>query len=361
VPNPPHPQDPHLATLAVEAGRPPRVPDAPLNSPIVPASSFVAGGELEYARETGPTVAAFESALGTLEGGHAIGFSSGMAAANAIMDLLEPGAVVVTTHATYTGVAVRLRELAAKGQITLVHHEATDTEALAKSCASGGLLWLESPTNPMLEVPDIPTLVPAAHERGSRVVVDNTFATPVLQRPLLDGVDFVLHSVTKALSGHSDLLMGAVVVENATDAERLQGRRIFMGAVPSAFDAYLALRGMRTLTLRIEQAQRSAEVLAERLREHPVVSRVHYPNFGSIISLELNGEADMATRVCEATQIWVHATSLGGVESLLERRRRWPHENPRVPEDLIRLSVGIEYVEDLWTDLAAALDAAAAS
>lgn len=342
------------------AGRPPRVPDAPLNSPIVPASSFVAGGELEYARETGPTIAAFETALGALEGGHAIGFASGMAAANAIMDLVEPGAVVVTTHATYTGVAVRLRELDAKGQITLVHHEATDTAALAASCARGGLLWLESPTNPMLEVPDIPALVPAAHERGSRVVVDNTFATPVFQRPLLDGVDFVLHSVTKALSGHSDLLMGAVVVDNPTDAERLQSRRIYMGAVPSAFDAYLALRGMRTVTLRMERSQQSARVLVERLREHPTVSRVHYPGFGSIISVEVNGDADLATRICQATRIWVHATSLGGVESLLERRRRWPHENPRVPEDLLRLSVGIEYVEDLWSDLVAALKAAAA-
>jgi cystathionine gamma-synthase len=345
----------------VGAGRPPRVPDAPLNSPIVPASSFIAGGQLEYARETGPTVAAFEAALGSLEGGYATGFASGMAAANAIMDLVEPGAVVVTTHATYTGVAVRLRELAAKGQIDLVHHEATDTDALAASCASGGLLWLESPTNPMLEVPDIAALVPAAHERGSRVVVDNTFATPVLQRPLLDGVDFVLHSVTKALSGHSDLLMGAVVVKDSAGAEELQSRRIFLGAVPSAFDAYLALRGMRTVTLRVEQAQRSAQVLVERLREHRTVQRVHYPEFGSILSLELNGDAHLATRVCEATNIWVHATSLGGVESLLERRRRWPHENPRVPEDLIRLSVGIEYVEDLWSDLAAALDAAAAA
>jgi cystathionine gamma-synthase len=306
---------------------------------------------MEYAREHAPTTAAFEAALGALEDGIAVAFASGMAAANAIMDLIPVGATVVATSATYTGVAVRLRELHESGRIVLRIVEALDTTDLIAAAATAHTVWLESPTNPMLEVPDIEKVIATP----AQVVVDNTFATPVLQRPLVAGADIVVHSVTKALSGHSDLLMGATVTKDLQKAEELRRRRVLLGAVPSAFDSYLALRGMRTLGLRVERAQANARELAHRLSSHPGVERVHYPSFGSIIAVEVKGDAAAADLVCASTQVWVHATSLGGVESLLERRRRWPLESTVVPENLIRLSVGIEYVEELWQDLSQAL------
>ena len=337
--------------MAVTAGRPPAAPQAPLNPPIVPASTFVGGAPGSYGREHAPTTAAFEAALGALEGGQATAFASGMAAANAVLDLIPSGARVVAHHATYSGVAARLRELADENRIVLDIIDATDTSALVSAAHNAHTVWLESPTNPLLEVPDLLAVIAT----GTRVVVDNTFATPVLQRPLLAGAAISVHSVTKAIAGHSDLLMGATVTADPEIAEQLLSRRVLMGAVPSPFDAYLALRGLRTLPLRMDRAQASAQVLAARLADHPAVGRVRYPDFGSMVSIEVRGTAEAAEQVCDATRLWVHATSLGGVESLLERRRRWPLESHDVPETLIRLSVGIEYVEDLWADLDQAL------
>lgn len=349
-----------LSTIAVTAGRPDRVPDAPLNTPIVPASAFFAGGPTEYAREGGPTVAALEAAIAALESvgaskpAHAIAFSSGMAAAEAVLDLVSLGGRVIAPATTYTGVAVRLRELHAKGSIDLTLVDVTDTDAVLREIASGAeLLWLESPTNPLLEVADLPTLLAAASAAKVRSVVDNTFATPVLQRPLDSGADVVLHSVTKGLSGHSDLLMGALVSADADLLEQLHVRRVLLGAAPSPFDCFLVLRGIRTLPLRVQRASASAATIAQRLAEHASVSNVRH--FGTMIAIEFNGDVELAERVCASTRIWVHATSLGGVESTLERRRRWPLESERVPLDLVRLSVGIEDPEDLWADLAAAL------
>ena len=347
-----------LPTIAVMAGRPARVPDAPLNAPIVPASSFHAGGPMEYAREGAPTTAALEDALGALEGGHAVAFSSGMGAANAAMDLVPPGGRVVAPSSAYTGVAVRLRELDAAGRIRLTIVDVEDTAAVAAACTGADLLWLESPTNPMLEVADLPACITAAHAAGARVLVDNTFATPVLQQPLALGADIVMHSVTKGLSGHSDLLMGALVTRDADLAHQLAERRVLLGAAPSAFDCFLALRGIRTLVLRIQAAQTNAQVIVERLREHPHVTCVRYPGWGTIAAIEVDGGAEAADAVGRHVRVWTHATSLGGVESLLERRRRWPLESARVPESLIRLSFGIEDPDDLWTDLDQALRAA---
>lgn len=308
-----------------------------------------------YAREDSPTTSALEEALGALEGGSAITFSSGMGAANAALDLLPNGAVVVAPSAAYTGVAARLRELDAIGRVSLRVVDVDNLDAVTQACSGARLLWLESPTNPLLEVADIPACVQAAHANGARVLVDNTFATPIQQRPLLDGADIVMHSVTKALSGHSDLILGALVTRDAHLAADLRTRRVLLGASPSAFDAFLALRGIRTLPLRIERSQQNAQVIVSRLGEHPHISRVRYPGFGTIAAIELHGDAAEAERVCERVRLWTHATSLGGVESLLERRRRWPLESERVPETLIRLSFGIEGVEDLWADLDQAL------
>ena len=351
-----------LSTLAVTKGRPPREPDAPLNTPIVPASSFIAGGPTEYAREGGPTVFAFEEVIAALEctertrPAQAVAFSSGMAAADAVLDLIPVGGRVVAPTTTYTGVAVRLRELAEWGRIDLTLIDVTDTDAIVDTLTTGvHTLWLESPTNPLLEEADLATCLPAARSAGVRTVVDNTFATPILQRPLELGAHVVMHSATKSLSGHSDLLMGALVTEDPELAEELRTRRIRLGAAPSAFDAYLALRGVRTLALRIQRAEASAQFVAKKLRSEPSISRVRQA--GTMVSIEFGGDAARADRVCQGTRLWAHATSLGGVESLLERRRRWPLEAEHVPEDLVRLSVGIEDPSDLWADLAHAIHA----
>ncbi len=344
-------------TFVVTAGRPARSPDAPLNTPIVPASSFVAGGPMEYAREDSPSAQALEEVIGGLEGGTATVFSSGMAAAGAAMDLIPLGAIVVAPSAAYTGVAVRLRELDSIGRIGLRIVDVDSTDEVTDACEGAHLLWLESPTNPLLQVADLPACIDAAHAAGALALVDNTFATPMIQRPLQDGADIVLHSVTKGLSGHSDLLMGALVARDLELAERIRRRRVLLGGSTSAFDCYLALRGIRTLALRVEQAQASARTIVDRLHAHPAVSRVRYPGFGTIAAIEMVGGADAADAVCRSTAIWTHATSLGGVESLLERRRRWALESTAVPESLIRLSFGIEHADDLWTDLSDALHA----
>ncbi|MDO8309505.1 MAG: PLP-dependent transferase [Actinomycetota bacterium] len=342
-------------TVVVTAGRPPAEPGQPLNQPIVAASSFHAGGTIEYAREAAPTTAALEDAIGALEHGHAVVFSSGMGAANAMMDLVPMGAAIVAPSAAYTGVAVRLRELSALGRITLRIVDADDTSAVVDACAGAHLLWLESPTNPLMQVADLPACIAGAHASGALVLVDNTFATPVLQQPLDLGADVVLHSLTKALSGHSDVLLGALVARDPGLAEAIRIRRVLLGAAPGAFDCFLALRGIRTLAVRVERAQHNAREITGRLSGHPAVERVRYPGFGTMAAIDVAGGAAGADAVSAAVRVWIHATSLGGVESLLERRRRWPLESSTVPEGLVRLSFGIESVEDLWEDLDAAL------
>ena len=340
------------STRVVSSGRPAAQPDNPVNAPIVPASTFHAGGQLEYGRENNPTAAALEVALGELDGGEAIVFSSGMAAANALMDLWPVGTCVIAPNTAYTGVAVRLRELHERGQIKLTICDVTHTELILSLLPQSQVLWIESPTNPLLEVAELEVLMGRARAHGVTTIVDNTFASPVRQKPLAMGADFVLHSVTKILSGHSDLLMGAVITRKHADWEKLQVRRVLLGAMPSAFDCYLALRGLRTLFVRYERSEANAMAIAPKLTAHPGIFRVRYPGWGTIASIEIDGDAD---RVCEATRLWTYATSLGGVESLLERRRRWPRESDTVPENLIRLSFGIENPDDLWADLNQAL------
>jgi cystathionine gamma-synthase len=232
----------------------------------------------------------------------------------------------------------------------------TDTDAVVAACADAALVWLESPTNPALEVADIPTITKAAHDAGAYVVVDNTFATPLLQRPLEDDVDIVVHSATKYLAGHSDVQMGAIVTRDAELLGVLKGRRDLVGAIPGPFEAWLTLRGLRTLHLRVERAQANAQELVRRLGEHPALSEVRYPGFGGIVSIVLSQGEMAADLLSRKTRLWVHATSLGGVESTLERRRRWKAEAATIPDGLVRLSVGVEDVEDLWDDLRTALD-----
>ena len=342
-----------ITTRVVMAGRP-SDPGAPLNAPIVPASNFHAGGPVAYAREDAPTTHALEVAIGELEGGQARVFASGMAAANAVLDLVPVGGVVVAPEPCYLGVSARLDELHRLGRFQVRRINMPDTSAVIAACQGADLLWLESPSNPLMQVADLPTCLAAARTAGARSLVDNTFATPILQQPLTAGADFVMHSVTKALAGHSDLLLGAIVTRDPELTTQIQLRRVLLGAAPSAFDCYLALRGMRTLALRVERASASAAELAQRLANHPAVTRVRYPGFGTMLSIDV-GSVARADALCAGTKVWVHATSLGGVESLLERRRAIPEESSTVPEDLVRLSVGIEDVEDLWTDLVRAL------
>lgn len=343
------------ATVAVTAGRPPHQPDAPLNTPITMAATYVAGGDLEYGRYGNPTWTAFEEALGALEGGRALCFASGMAAATTVFDVVGQGATVVAPRHAYQGSVMALADLEARGRLTTRLVDVTDTDAVVAACDDAALVWLESPTNPALEIADLETIIEAAHAEGAYAVVDNTFATPLLQRPLDLGADLVVHSATKFLAGHSDVLMGAIVTRDDDLYGVLKGRRDLVGAVPGAFEAWLALRGLRTLHLRVERAQANAAELARRLGDHPAVGEVRYPGFGAIVAVVLAHGALAADLLTHKTRLWVHATSLGGVESTLERRRRWKTEPATIPEGLVRLSVGIEDVEDLWRDLEQAL------
>ena len=338
---------------------------------MVLSSTFHAGGPVGYARTSNPTWEALEDAIGALEGGSALAFASGMAAVGAVLELVPVGGVVVATSHTYSGVAARLAEWEASGRCEVRLVPADDPDLIDEACDGAALLWLESPTNPALEVCDLRAACAAARGHGVRSVVDNTFATPILQRPLDLGADVVVHSATKSLSGHSDVILGALVTRDTELRDRLQRTRALLGGIPGPFEAWLVLRGVRTLGLRVRRASESAQILAERLAIHPGVRRVRYPGlsddpghalaaqqmygFGSVLSFETAGRAEDAQRVCESTRIIVHGTSLGGVETLIERRRRWPDERSDIPDTLIRLAVGIEDVEDLWRDLEEAL------
>jgi cystathionine gamma-synthase len=345
------------ATRAVHAGRPPHEADEPLNVPITMASTYVAGGDREYGRYANPSWTAFEEALGALEGGRCLAFASGLATVATVLDLVGTGETVVAPRHAYSGTVMQLADLEARGRIRALLVDVADTDAVVAACSDAAVVWIESPTNPAMEIADIATIAAAAHEAGAQVVVDNTFATPLLQQPLDLGADIVVHSVTKYLAGHSDLLMGALVTRDDELLGVLKGRRDLTGAIPGAFEAWLALRGMRTLAVRVERAQANAAELARRLEGRPGVVEVRYPGFGAMLSLVLS-DADAADRLTHGTSLWVHATSLGGVESTLERRRRWQSEQRTIPEGLVRMSVGIEDVEDLWDDLAAALPTA---
>jgi cystathionine gamma-synthase len=363
-------------TVAVTVGRPHRDPGAPLNPSVHFTSTYVGGPDVDatvgYGRDGNPTWTALEAAMGALEGGAALSFASGMAATQAVLELVEPGAVLVLPQACYLGVSAAVDARAARYGWTVRRVDVADTEAVLAAAEGADLVWLESPTNPNLEVADLPRIGAALAGRV-RLVVDNTFATPLLQRPLELGADLVVHSMTKMLSGHSDVLLGAVVTrsDDTTTLAALTEVRHSFGAIPGPMEAYLSLRGLRTLAVRLDRAQQNAQVLAERLAEHPAVVRVRYPGlpddpghdlasrtmtgFGSLVSIDL-ADAITADAMVDGCRLWVFTTSLGGVESTLERRRRWPGELASVPEGLVRLSVGIEHVEDLWADLAQALD-----
>lgn len=366
------------ATTAVTAGRPPG-PGATLNTPPVFASTFRDGGETGYGRHDNPTWQALETSIAALEGGSgAVAFGSGQAATAAVLAGLPVGSRVVGPAVGYLGTRGLLGELSAGGALDVELVDVTDTDAVRAALAGprrADLLWLESPTNPLLEIADLPALCAAARSAAAVTVVDNTIATPLRQRPLELGADLVVHSATKFIGGHSDLLLGLVVATDPQRVDALRARRTGTGAVPGVSEAYLALRGLRTLDVRLTRAEATAAELARRLSAHPLVDRVRYPGLagglsadrlaaqtdgpGAVLAFEVGGADGRAAgeRVLAALQLIVAATSFGGVETTLDLRIRWAGEDPGRP-GLLRLSAGLEDVEDLWEDLDTSLRAA---
>ena len=361
----------HLETIAITAGRPTPIADGPVNPPISLNSTLHAGGPIGYGRYGNETWTALEDAIGSLEGGRTLVFSSGMAAISAVFSLLPVGSVVTTSHQGYSGTMTLLNSLHQSGRIEVRFVDLANTQEVISALPGTSLLWLESPTNPCLDIADLPTLISAAKQMGCGVAVDKTFATPMVQKPLSFGADMVMHSVTKYLAGHSDVVLGSISTNDDALFSRISDSRKLNGAIPGPFEAWLALRGLRTFALRFDRAQSSAGELARRLSMHHKITKVYYPGlqtdsnheramnfmsgYGAVVSFTIIGGAVEADRVCEAAELITNATSLGGVESLWERRRRWALESASVPESLIRLSVGCENVEDLWADIESAL------
>jgi cystathionine gamma-synthase len=301
-------------------------------------------GEFYYQRYGHPAGVEAERALGELEGGHALLFPSGSGAITALLlALLEPGKTVALTQDAYYGTPVLMRMLERWG-LQVVEFDQTGPPP-----EEADLVWVEAPSNPLLTMPDLE----AAAAHPAPVVVDSTAATPVYLRPLERGADFVLHSATKFLGGHHDVLLGAVVCKTQQDYDRLLEFRTRSGIVAAPDAAWLLRRSLKTLRVRMERMTANATELARRLEAHEGIERVRYPGFGGLMSFDVAGGAEAARRVETSTKLIKNATSLGGVDSVLETRARW--EGDRVPENLVRLSVGLEEVNVLWGDLEQAL------
>ena len=366
--NPPDSES--VESWLVSAGRD-RHPGSPLNVPPWPASNFVLGDRRAYSRDDAtPGWEALEEIVGGLEGGSSVAFASGMAAIAAIFDQLDTGSVVALPDDCYQGVAGLAKAGESRGRWTVRRVPVADTAGWIKMCGVADLIWLESPSNPLLTVADLDAICAGPRKRGAILGVDNTFATPLNQRPLALGADVSVQSVTKFIGGHSDLLGGVITVRDANLLAEMRRARELTGATPGTLETFLAVRGARTLALRLERAQRNAMTLAERLARHPSVILTRYPGlashptyeaarrqlkgFGTIISFDVRGDARAADAVCAGLRLIQHATSLGAVESTIERRASVSGQE-HLPPALLRLSVGIEAVEDLWADLDRAL------
>jgi cystathionine gamma-synthase len=347
----------HPETSAITAGRPEVAPDASLNPPLVFSSTYHAGGPVGYGRYGNESWSALETAISELEGGQTLSFSSGMAAISGVFSILPIGAPVIASNQGYSGTMGLLNQHHASGRLEVRFVDITKTDEVIAAMKGAALLWIESPTNPCLDIADLVALIAAAKKQSIGVGVDNTFATPLVQKPLSMGADIVMHSVTKFLAGHSDVVLGSLSTADTALYKRLEESRRYNGAIAGPFEAWLALRGIRTFPVRFRAAEANAKTLVTRLQNHAKITKVRYPGFGAVISFEIDGNAENAEKVCESSRLITHATSLGGVESLWERRRRWAGESPSVPEQLIRLSVGCEHVDDIWQDIEQALAA----
>jgi len=374
-----------FATRAIHAGYRPDPATGAVNAPIYASSTFaqdgVGGlrGGFEYARTGNPTRSVLEAALAAVEsGGFGRAFSSGMAAADcALRAVLRPGDHIVIPDDAYGGTFRLIDKVFRQWGVDHTPVPLSDLDAVRAALAPNTrMIWVETPTNPLLSVADISAVAELARPAGATVLVDNTFASPALQQPLALGADIVLHSTTKYIGGHSDVVGGALV----TDDEELDGKFAFLqngaGAVPGPFEAYLTLRGLKTLQVRMQRHSENAARVAEFLAEHPAVADVLYPGlpghpghrvaarqmsgFGGMVSIRMRGGVAAARKLCAATEIFILAESLGGVESLIEHPGAMTHASTagsqlEVPEDLVRLSVGIEECADLLADLEQAL------
>jgi cystathionine gamma-synthase len=373
-------------TLAIHAGQEADPATGAVITPIFATSTYLQDGVgrprqgYEYSRTQNPTRTALEECLAALEHGtRGLAFASGMAAEDTVLRALcRPGDHVVIPDDAYGGTYRLLAKVCEPWGLAHTPVHVADVEAVraATSSRPTSIVWVETPTNPLLAIADITALAQVAHENGALLVVDNTFASPYLQQPLALGADVVVHSTTKYAGGHSDVVGGALVVNDPELGERLAYHQNAMGAVSGPFDAWLVLRGLKTLAVRMERHCDNAERVAGFLAEHPKVRQVLYPGrpdhpghevaakqmrrHGGIVSFRMAGGAEAAVEVCERTKLFALAESLGGIESLIEHPGQMTHASAvgsplEVPEDLVRLSVGIETVDDLLDDLAQAL------
>jgi cystathionine gamma-lyase len=371
-------------TRAIHDGQEPDPATGAVIVPIFQTSTYVQeeAGQTkgyEYSRTGNPTRAALETCLASLESAaHGFAFASGMAATTTVFHLFSPGDRVVCVNDVYGGTyRVFTKVYASKGYDFEFVSAEDASERLAESLDERTrMVWIETPTNPLMSIVDLRAVAEAAHAAGAFVVVDNTFATPYLQRPLEFGADVVVHSTTKYLGGHSDVVGGFAGTNDPSIAERLAFLQNSLGAIPGPLDSWLVLRGLKTLAIRMRQHSANAQRIAEHLEIHPAVERVRYPGleshpqhdlarsqmdgFGGMISFDVAGSGQDALEVVRSTSIWQLAESLGGVESLIEHPGVMTHaslsESPySIPENLVRLSVGIESVDDLISDLDSAL------
>jgi cystathionine gamma-synthase len=375
----------HFETLAIHAGQPADATTGAVVTPIYQVSTYkqdgVGGlrGGYEYSRSANPTRTALEENLAALEGGRrGLAFASGLAAEDCLLrTLLVPGDHVVIPNDAYGGTFRLFAKVVERWGVRWSVADTSDVRAVRDAVRpETKLIWVETPSNPLLGITDITALADVARQAGVRLVVDNTFASPYLQQPLALGADVVVHSLTKYMGGHSDVVGGALVTSDSELGEQLAYHQNAMGAVAGPFDAWLVMRGVKTLAVRMDRHCANAERIAEMLAAHPKVTQVYYPGlethpghevaakqmkaFGGMVSFRVAGGEEAAVRVCDRARLFTLGESLGGVESLIEHPGRMTHASVagsalEVPADLVRLSVGIEAVDDLLTDLTQAL------
>ena len=373
-------------TLAIHAGQDPDPTTGAVVVPIYQTSTYkqdgVGGlrGGYEYSRSGNPTRTALETCLAAIEAGsRGLAFASGLAASSTLLQTLcKPGDHVVIPDDAYGGTFRLIDKVLAPWGLDYTPARVSDTEAVAAAVQNGRttIVWIETPTNPLLGIADISALASVAHDAGALLVVDNTFASPYLQQPLTLGADVVVHSTTKYIGGHSDVVGGALIAASSEIGDRLAYHQNAIGAVAGPFDAWLALRGIKTLGVRMDRHCSNAAAVAQFLAEHPSVTEVIYPgleghpghalaakqmrDFGGMVSFRVAGGEAAALEICARTEVFTLGESLGGVESLIEHPGRMTHASVagsalEVPSDLVRLSVGIESINDLINDLARAL------
>ncbi|MEM7537034.1 MAG: PLP-dependent aspartate aminotransferase family protein [Chloroflexota bacterium] len=366
----------HIETIAIQAGRNFDRQTGAVMPPIHLTTTFIRGneGDFVYSRSGNPNRQALEECMTELEGGAgSIAFASGMAAVAGVFQSLGQGDHVILPDDTYFGVRKLVADSLARWGLEHTMVDMTDLPAVQAAMQKNTkLVWIETPSNPMLKITDIVAVANIAHEGGALVGVDGTWATPMLQPALALGADMVVHSTTKYLGGHSDLTGGVIVAKRQDDFfEKMHVAQEIGGGVPSGFDCWLLLRGIRTLPYRMRGHCANAMQIAQFLADHPDVHTVHYPgleshlghevakaqmhDYGGMLSIQVNGGAEKAAAVASGTQIFAKATSLGGVESLIEHRAPVEGEGTQTPMDLLRISVGLEHPDDLIADLAQAL------